>query len=319
MTTSSTCDNSRTCNYQLPAAYAGALETWLAGYSQNTRRGYLRAVRAFFAFVGRPAEEITAPDVAHWKAALQSQGLATGTVKLRLTALSSFLAYLVERNSMGESPSLVHNPAAGVGRRDLRMSPFGLARKIASAEFQSILKQIDAQTARGARDRALFLFYVLCARRRTEVLALRGGDIRVDNQKVVYRVRLKGGAEKWKELPAPVWRAYRVYLDLAGRQLEDDTPLFVASRGRRRTPLTAQAALNALRYYAERAGLDPRALTLHSLRHLGAELFYEASKDVRQTQMFLDHAYLNTTQIYLQNLADQDHHHWQQMCRQIGE
>ena len=34
-----------------------------------------------------------------------------------------------------------------------------------------------------------------------------------------------------------------------------------------------------------------------------SELFQQASGNVRQTQLFLDHAHLNTTQIYLEQLA----------------
>ena len=44
-------------------------------------------------------------------------------------------------------------------------------------------------------------------------------------------------------------------------------------------PLTGEAISQALKRYARRAGLDPASLCLHSLRHLGAELFQEVSGD----------------------------------------
>jgi integrase/recombinase XerD len=73
----------------------------------------------------------------------------------------------------------------------------------------------------------------------------------------------------------------------------------------------------ALKRYARRAGLDPAGISLHSLRHLGAELFQEVSRDVQQTQQFLDHAQLNTTQIYLTQLTGEEHRHWQAMSNQL--
>jgi site-specific recombinase XerD len=74
----------------------------------------------------------------------------------------------------------------------------------------------------------------------------------------------------------------------------------------------------ALKRYADRAGLDPDSISLYSLRHLGAELFQRANGDVRQTQLFLDHAHLNTTQIYLEQLTGEEHRHWQAMANRLG-
>ena len=172
------------------------------------------------------------------------------------------------------------------------------ANKISAEDFRKILDQVDVMKPNGARDKVAFLFYVLCARRRREVTELRGRDIRVEGDKVTYRVRLKGGKTKWKELPPPVWQALTHYLYFAGRQLEDDAPVFVATVDNgdylRRyygkceleveRPITGHALNKALKRYARRAGLDPEQVSLHSLRHLGAELFQQASKDIQQTR-----------------------------------
>ena len=55
-----------------------------------------------------------------------------------------------------------------------------------------------------------------------------------------------------------------------------------------------------------------------SLRHLAAELFHAASGDVSETRSFLDHANLNTTQVYLGQLGGDEHRHWQEMARKLG-
>lgn len=306
--------------------YLAALATWLEGQNINTRRTYLAAWNEFLAFTGKGPGEVDALDVARWKEALKRRGCADATVAQRLSALSSFYNYLQKQGGLFRG-----NPVDGVGRGDLECTPYGKARKLAVQDFRRILAVIP-DTVTGARDRALFLFYVLCARRRNEVVSLRGKDLRWDGSKLMYRVRLKGGKVKWKEMPSPVWEAIKHYLALAGRKLSDESPVFLATTEAGRylrayhgkpelngeKPLTGHAVEQALKRYAARAGLDASKISLHSLRHLGAELFQEASGDIRQTQLFLDHAHLNTTQIYLEQLTGEEHRHWQEMANKLG-
>ena len=132
-----------------------------------------------------------------------------------------------------------------------------------------------------------------------------------------------------------MWEAIQHYLTLAGRPwpMDDDEPLFVATvsngsflrqfHGKAEpsfaTPLTGEACEQSLKRYAKAAGIDPAEVSLHSLRHLGAELFNDANGgDVAETQKFLDHSNLNTTQIYLTQLKGEEHKHWQAMADELG-
>jgi integrase/recombinase XerD len=247
-------------------------------------------------------------------------------VAQRLSAISSYYAYLVKQGLHD------HNPVDAVGRNDLDVNPYERAHKLPLAAFRRILDVIPEDTEIGARDRALLLFYVLCARRRSEVVGLRAQDLRIEPGKVTYRARLKGGATKWKELPPPVWEAIRHYLALAGRDPEGSDPIFTPTTDAGQylreyyntpepegpEPLTGEAVAQALNRYAAGAGVDPDAVTVHSLRHLGAELYHEASGDLRETQRFLDHARLDTTSIYMEQLTGEEHRHWQAMCNALG-
>jgi integrase/recombinase XerD len=312
--------------------YQEALATWLEGKTANTQQSYMAALRDFLTFTdGKHPRDVTPWDVARWKEDLKRRGRADSTIAHRLSALSSYYTYL-QRPQKDGRPLQEHNPVQGVERGDLEVSPYERARKLSAGEFRRILAQIDVGTVMGARDRAMFLFYVLCARRRSEVLHLRRCDLQIHQSGAVYRVRLKGGRVKWKELPPPVWEAIRHYLELSGRDLSDGSPVFVATvdngeylrdyygapEPEGEEPLTGTSVSKALKRCAARAGLDPDSISLHSLRHLGAELFQEASGDVRQTQLFLDHAHLNTTQIYLEQLTGEEHRHWQAMANQLG-
>jgi integrase len=101
----------------------------------------------------------------------------------------------------------------------------------------------------------------------------------------------------------------------AGQYLRD---YYGAPEPQDQEPLTGEAVAQALKRYAAEAGMDTDAVTLHSLRHLGAELYYAASGDVRETQLFLDHKRLDTTSIYLEQLTGQEHKHWQAMANKLG-
>ena len=306
------------------------MATWLEGKPANTRRSYWRALRDMLAFTGRHPGQVKPIHIAAWKEELKRRGRADTTIAQRLSAVSSYYLFLQRPLSSGE-PLQAHNPVHGVERADLEVSPYDKSNKISAEDFRKILDQVDVMKPNGARDKAAFLFYVLCARRRREVVALRGRGIRVEGGKVTYRVKLKGGKTKWKELPPPVWQALTHYLYIAGRQLEDDAPVFVATvdngdylrqyygkeEPEEERPVTGHALNKALKCYARRAGLDPKQISLHSLRHLGAELFQQASKDIQQTQAFLDHAHLNTTQIYLTQLTGEEHRHWQAMANEL--
>jgi len=306
--------------------YTAAMLTWLEGKAENTRRSYMAALRSLFDRTDKRPREIEPLDVARWKESLKRRGLADATVAQRLSAISSYYVYLVKQG--------IHdrNPVDAVGRKDLNVNPYERAHKIPLAAFREILDVIPEDSEIGARDRALLLFYVLCARRRSEVVNLRANDLRVDAGKVAYRARLKGGASKWKELPPPVWDAIRHYLDVAGREPTGEDPIFTpttdagqylrsyynAPEPEGEDPLSGEAVAQALKRYAAAAGLDPDAVTVHSLRHLGAELYHEASGDLRETQRFLDHARLDTTSIYMEQLTGEEHRHWQAMCNALG-
>lgn len=313
-------------------AHYEALLTWLQGKSIHTRRSYQKAVHDFLLFINAHPRDARPLDVAGWKEHLKREGLTDSSVAQRLSAVSSYYQYLQKPLFDGRA-LLNHNPVHGVERHDLDVSPYEKSRKVSAADFGQILAQIPRDTPHGARDHALLLFYVLCGRRLSEVVGLYGRDVRVEGGRVQYKVRLKGGKSRWKEMPPPVWQAILYYFRATKRTLQADEPLFQATvdngdylrdfyqvaRPDEPRPLTGAAVGQALKKYATRAGLDPQSLSVHSLRHLAAELFNQISGDVVETQQFLDHSHLNTTQIYLTQLAGSNHKHWEEMMRRLME
>jgi integrase len=352
----------------------GAIATWLEGKATNTRHNYAAAIRAFFEFLqidvqARPDLQltqlrvITPLKVVAWKENLKTKGMADSSIHNRLSIISSMFTYLQRPQTDGK-PLLDYNPVQGVERKDLDVTPYGRARKITKAQFKQLLTAIvedirktvpKYEAAQGktkarlrkkltrlVRDRAMILFYVLCARRRSEVVSLRGDDLtHHSSTRITYRTRLKRGKVQTKEMPPPVWAAINLYLRVAGRELSKTTPLFTATvdngkylrrhyqlqKGRGELPqktdqiierpLSGQAVLDALKKYARMANISEDSIDVHALRHFGAELYYEISGDILETNRFLDHARLDTTQVYLQQLRGDQHRHWQGMANEL--
>ena len=61
---------------------------------------------------------------------------------------------------------------------------------------------------------------------------------------------------------------------------------------------------------APRAGVDPRKVFPHSLRHLFARVFYSVEKDLLRLADILGHASVNTTRIYTMETGRQHMNCW---------
>jgi integrase/recombinase XerC len=301
-----------------------ALYTFVNGKTVNTRRSYKKAIQAFIDFIGGNPENILKVEpimVITFKQQLQKDH-STATVANRLAAMSALYTYLIRQGLTDR------NPITLIDRDDLKVNAYERAKKIAPEEFRSILEVVPSDTLIGKRDRAIFLMICLSGLRRSSILNLKGSDIEIRGSKVFFKTSLKGGKFAVKEIPTPVWEAIQAYMTANGRDIEDDIPIFIPTRtsgdyllkfyGREKTSqgLSHEALNQSFKRYASKAGV--KNVSLHSIRHLGASLFYEASgKDLLKTMNFLNHANISTTQIYINSLKGEENEHWQEMWNQI--
>lgn len=167
--------------------------------------------------------------------------------------------------------------------------------------------------------------------------------------KIFYRWSGKG-KQRRDECPLPVYHAILDYLQAAGRlptiQPTDHifTPLnhnatrlhnarpapsAIASSPSARpvpstsphhpsTPLSARMLSTLVKKYARRASLDPRRITIHTLRHTAAMLRKEAGDDLESISAFLGHSTLAITQIYLHTVEGHSDTTWQKVEQLLG-
>lgn len=300
-------------------------------FRQQMLRDKTQALLTFAAFVQKPLGAITPDDVLSWQRSLEAQGLAPETVYGRISRVSSFYEWALKEpllaQQIGANPVKLARPKAPKPYQSESV------KALSDAEIDRLLgairarfddpNQVDRVVAR--RDYALFLFYVLSGRRRTEIIRLRWVDIelRADGS-LVMQAKVKGGTYLQQEIADPsVQAALLDYLQYSGRResMKKITPLWVAHDRAQHTPpgktkhnlskdkvarqpgkqLSSHGFVKQLKGYAEAAGLEH--IHLHQTRHTYARIVSEDSGSIGEVQDALGHKNPGTTRVYVPRVA----------------
>lgn len=265
-------------------------------FSDSSVAAYERDVAAFLGFLsGHLGGEPGAKDLAELEPrdlraylAYRRQGpdaLGDRSISRALAAIRSFYRYLERRHGVKNARlSLVRGPKL---KRSLpRPVSEGAARNLIAEAANA-----NADDWQGARDAALLTLLYAAGLRISEALSLTGGDLPLPE---VLRVHGKGGKERVVPLLAAARQAVARYVELCPYAIDEDAPLFRASRGGAFSPRMAQALMERLRI---RLGL-PSSATPHALRHAFATHLLANGADLRAIQDLLGHESLSTTQSY---------------------
>ncbi len=260
------------------------------GVSPHTARAYRADLAEFAAFCAANAIEdpraISPRTLRAFLAALEERSLARASVQRKLSAVRSWLRFLLRRGEM-ES-----NPAALLRQRRVSRR---LPSVLSEAEIHMLLAAPDAATPLGRRDRALLELLYSAGTRASETVGLDRRDL--DLRRGVARVLGKGGKERLAAVGSHAVLALREYLDDPARPRPDTRAreaVFLNARGGR---LTTRSLERVLDRHVLAAGIHRRA-TPHTLRHSFATHLLDRGADLRAVQELLGHAHLVTTQIY---------------------
>ncbi len=262
------------------------------GYSSKTVEAYASDLNDFFSFMEerglKSLAEVKAPHILLYLAKQRERGISPETVARRLSALRGFFKYLVLEHDFSENPlTLVEGP------RLSRKLPVVLSAR----EVEKLLEAPDISTPLGLRDRAMLEILYASGLRVSEMVTLKLFDLNLEIGFV--RVMGKGNKERLVPIGEVAKEFVSKYLKearpkLLGKRF-DEAHIFLNKRG---CPLTRQRFWQIIKTYALKAGLNPKDITPHSLRHSFATHLLERGADLRTVQMLLGHASLATTQIY---------------------
>jgi integrase/recombinase XerC len=255
--------------------------------SPHTCEAYERDLRALLAFCEREQiasfKDLDSFGVRRFAAESHRKGLSPRSVARRLSAVRTFLNYLVETRVLKSNVG-VHVQAPKAARR---LPPTLDPDQVAS------LLAISGDEPSTLQDRAILELFYSSGLRLAELVGLSLGDVDMGDR----TVRVVGKGSKTRVVPVGKqalaalhdWLAVRLGVARPG-----ELALFVGSRGARVSPRTVQKRVNE---WAKRQGA-PTRVHPHMLRHSFATHLLESSRNLRAVQELLGHASLSTTQIY---------------------
>lgn len=273
------------------------------GAALNTLEAYRRDLADFQAFASRRGglEAADTEIIRAYLARLEDAGFAARTAARRLSALKQFFRFLYADGMRADDPA-----AALEGPKRGRTLP----KILSVSEVDRLMQAAQARMAaddspRHVRLVALLEVIYATGLRVSELvnlpLSAARGDVRV------LLVKGKGGRERLVPLSAPARAAMTeyvkvrpVFLELAGSR---GAPFLFPSRGKA-GHLTRMRFFQLLDELAVEAGIDPRRVSPHVLRHAFASHLLNNGADLRSVQQMLGHADISTTQIYTHVLEE---------------
>ncbi len=272
------------------------------GYSPHTCETYAHAFRLLFLFASErlripPSqlylEQLDASLVLDFLTHLEQQrGNGAATRNARLAAIKAFLRYvefkvpsaLAQVRQIHAIPEKRHDQA--------------LVRHVTLGEVRAILNTPNVTTRLGIRDRAMLHLCFAGGLRVSELVGLPLANVLLQGTPSI-RVMGKGRRERclplWKETAADL----RAWLAVRGAVAVPE--LFVNAAGGAMTRAGFEYILHKhTRAASEKCpALKGRSVSPHQLRHGCAIVMLQATRDIRKVALWLGHADIRTTEIYL--------------------
>jgi len=247
-------------------------------FKDDTRRDYIRQVRAFAAFIGRSPDTATAEELRRFQLHQTQSGMHPPSINSAVSALRFFFTVTLDRPDLASRLTVVPYP---------RRIP-----TVLSVDEMTLL----LQAASAPKYKAAFATAYGAGLRVSEVVALKVGDI--DSKRMLLRVeRGKGGKDRHAMLSPPLLELLRAWWR-QGRRRNLLLPGGWLFPGRNPVePLSARQLCRVVCAAAQAAGINKR-VSPHTLRHSFATHLLEQGVDIRVIQTLLGHAKLDTTALY---------------------
>lgn len=239
--------------------------------STATVEKYIRDIKIFFDFV--KGAEITKEIVMHYKKHLQ-ENYAVRSVNSMLASINSLFAFLGWHELKVKSMKLqqqIYRPE----EKELTKAEYTRLCRTAQKKHNERLNLI-LQTICGTGIRVSELQYIT-------VEAVRSGEATVSCKAKTRSVFIV------KELQKKLLRYAAEHNIKSGM-------IFVTRTGKALSRTNIWREMKAL---CEEAGVNPKKVFPHNLRHLFARVFYGIEKDIAKLADILGHSSINTTRIYI--------------------
>lgn len=273
------------------------------GAALNTLEAYRRDLSDFGEFAARRGglKATDTETIRAYLARLDDAGFAPRTAARRLSALKQFFRFMYADGMRADDPA-----ASLEGPKRGRTLP----KVLTVSEVDQLMQAAQARRTAGDSPRHVRLVALLeviyaTGLRVSELVKLPVSAARGDAR--VLLVKGKGGRERMVPLSPPAKAAMTEYLKVRPKFLEQagtrGAAYLFPSRGKA-GHLTRVRFFQLLDELAMEAGIDPRRVSPHVLRHAFASHLLNNGADLRSVQQMLGHADISTTQIYTHVLEE---------------
>lgn len=240
--------------------------------SVNTIEKYLRDVRGFAKNMG--GSQITKESVIDYKNRLLSENYAIRSINSMLASLNSLFSFL--------------------GWVECKVKSLKVQRQIYCPEEKELTKEEYVRllnTAKQKRNERLnLLIQTIC-----------GTGIRVSELQYITIENVKKGEAivslKGKTRSVFIVRELQKrLLRYAMEQGIKSGSIFITRSGK---PMSRTNIWREMKNLCDKAGVNPKKVFPHNLRHLFARIFYGIEKDIAKLADVLGHSSINTTRIYI--------------------
>ncbi len=275
------------------------------GLAANTIMAYRDAIKLLLGYASdtlkKNVEELGVEDL-HESLVLdlldhveKTRGCSPRTRNARLAAIRALFGFIAR-----QEPSLLPHSQT-IHTIPLKHTDHKTVDYLEEKEMQALLNAVNLDSRTGVRDKALLLLLYNTGARVSEIVALKGPDLRLDG---AAHVKLLGKGQKVRS--CPLWpetvqalhdyRQRRTPKDLAAQQF------FLNANG---SPVTRFGVRYIIGQYATAAksqcpSMAPKTVNPHTIRHTTAMHLLRAGNDVNMISYWLGHAHINTTHIYIE-------------------
>lgn len=210
----------------------------------------------------------------------------------RLAAVKSFFRYLEHR-----APAVL-DQALRVHAIPMKKIDVALVASLSRVEVQALLDAPDRRIISGIRDRAMLHLAFAGGLRVSELVGLALDQF---DRRTPASIHIIGKGRRERVLPLWQETAAAIRAWVAVRPKDGDTALFLNNAGR---AMTRAGFEYILAKHAEVAAdivpsLATKPISPHVLRHSCAMHMLQATRDIRKVALWLGHATLQSTEIYL--------------------
>ena len=222
----------------------------------------------------------------------QDRGNGASTRNLRLAAIKTFMRY-VEHKAPSALEQIGRIHAIPTKRHDQK-----LIRHLTMEEIRAILNAPDLATRSGVRDRAMMHLCFAGGLRVSELVGVLTENLSLQHGASVM-IQGKGRKERCLPLWKETARDLRAWLSVRGAARVPE--LFVNAQDE---PMTRAGFEYVLEKHVNKAAetcasLRDRSISPHQLRHSCAVIMLQATHDIRKVALWLGHADIRTTEVYL--------------------